>query len=61
MERKKPSEPNKDYNDEETDRRAREAIARSFTMPYKRHKELVGTTQRARARKRKPKGSPKFP
>src|SRR5690349_9909229 len=30
------------YSDEETERRAREAIRRSFEMPYKPQKELVG-------------------
>jgi hypothetical protein len=48
---------------EETERRAREAIRRSFKMPYKPHKDLVGKTPRARAiRKRKAaKGPPKSP
>jgi hypothetical protein len=50
------------YSEEETERRAREAIRRSFEMPYKPQKELVGRTPRARARKRKAaKGSPKSP
>ena len=30
------------YSDEETERRAREAIRRSFEMPYKPQKEMVG-------------------
>jgi len=30
------------YSDEETERRAREAIRRSFEIPYKPHKEMVG-------------------
>jgi hypothetical protein len=41
-----------DYGPEDTERRAREAIRRSFELPYKPHKELVGKTPRARARKR---------
>ena len=40
------------YSDEEAERRANKAIRRSFEMPYKPHKELVGKTPRARARKR---------
>jgi hypothetical protein len=52
-----------EYSPEETERRAREAIRRSFEMPHKPQKELVGKTPRARAaRKRKAaKGSPKSP
>jgi hypothetical protein len=54
--------PNEEYSDEETERRSREAIERSFEMPYKPQKELVGTTSRARTRKRKaPKDPPKSP
>ena len=30
------------YSDEETERRAREAIRRSFEMPHKPQKEMVG-------------------
>jgi hypothetical protein len=30
------------YSDEEAERRAREAIRRSFEIPYKPHKEMVG-------------------
>jgi hypothetical protein len=41
-------EPDDQYSDKEAERRAREAIRRSFEMPYKPHKELVGTTQRAK-------------
>jgi hypothetical protein len=50
-----------EYSDQETARRAEEAIRRSFAMPHVPHKALVGTTPRARAAaKRKPtKGSPK--
>jgi hypothetical protein len=46
------------YTDEEAERRAREAIRRSFEMPYKPQKELVGKTPRARARKRKAAKAP---
>lgn len=50
------------YNDEEIERRAKEAIRRSCEMPYKPQKELVGTTPCARARKRKgTKVPPKSP
>ena len=55
---------NKDeeYSAEETERRAKEAIRRSFEMPYKPHKELVGKTPRAKARKDKAATtSPKAP
>lgn len=49
------------YSDAEAARRAEEAIRRSFKMPHKPHKALVGTTPRARAlaRQRAAKGSPK--
>jgi len=46
------------YTAEEAERRAREAIRRSFQMPYKRQKELVGKTERARGRARKPSKNP---
>jgi hypothetical protein len=49
-----------EYSEKEAERRAAEAIRRSFAMPYKPHKELVGKTPRARAAaRRKAKGSPK--
>jgi hypothetical protein len=48
------------YTEEEAERRAKEAIARSFTMPYKPQKELVGKTPRARKRKTT-KAPPKSP
>lgn len=55
-------EDEESYGPEETERRAREAIRRSFEMPYKPQKELVGKTPRAKARKReRAKGSPKSP
>lgn len=41
-----------DRSEEEAERIAREAIRRSFDLPYKPHKELVGKTPRARSRKR---------
>ena len=47
-----------EYSDEEAERRAREAIKRSFAMPHRSHKELVGKTPRARS-PQKAKGSPK--
>jgi hypothetical protein len=49
------------YTDEETERRAREEIRRSFELPYKPHKELVGKTPRARDRKRAPSKTTKKP
>ena len=54
--------PGDQRSNEETERIARDAIRRSFELPYKPHKELVGKTARAKARKRKAaKGSPKSP
>jgi hypothetical protein len=54
--------PVDEYSQEETDRRARDAIRRSFEIPYKPHKELVGKTDRARDRKpRRAKTPPKAP
>jgi hypothetical protein len=50
------------YSEKEVERRAKEAIARSFMMPYKLQKELVGKTPRASARKRNAaKDPPKSP
>ena len=59
----KQPRPNEDeVSEEEAERIAREAIRRSFKLPYKPHKELVGKTPRAHARKRKAaKDSPKTP
>jgi hypothetical protein len=55
-----PRSAPEELDDAATERRAREAIRRSFTMPYKPQKELVGKTPRARAAaKRKANGSPK--
>jgi hypothetical protein len=53
--------PKAEYSDEEAERRAREAIKRSFAMPHKPHKALVGTTPRAKmlARQKAVKGHPK--
>jgi len=41
-----------DYTDEEAERRARDAIRRSFQMPYKPQKEMVGKTSQPSPRKR---------
>jgi hypothetical protein len=58
----KPASADGDYTPEETERRARNAIRRSFETPYKPQKELVGKTERARARKpHRPKTPPKVP
>ncbi len=55
-----PDEKEDQYNDEEAERRAREAIRRSFQTPYKPQKEFVGKTERARDRQaRRPKSPPK--
>jgi hypothetical protein len=52
---KKTAEPDDTYSDEEAERRAREAIRRSFEMPYRPQKEMVGKVGRAKApRSRKP-------
>ena len=51
-----------EYNDEETDRRAREAIRRSFQTPYNPQKELVGKTERAgKGKPARSKTPPKSP
>jgi hypothetical protein len=49
------------YSDEETERRATEALRRALTTPAKPQKELVGKTERAKKakRKRSVKSSPK--
>ena len=46
------------YSDKEIERRARNMISRSFSMPYKPQKDLVGTTERAKkmAQKKKARG-----
>jgi hypothetical protein len=50
-----------EYTPEEAERRALEAIRRSFTMPHKPLKEFVGKTPRAKAmaKRKAAKGSPK--
>lgn len=48
-------------SDEEADRRARAAIRRSFEMPYKPQKELVGKVGRPVDRKRSPSKTAKKP
>lgn len=53
------SKVDEQYTEAEAERRAREAIERSFSMPYKPQKELVGKTPRALARKRKKTIGPK--
>lgn len=47
------------YSDSETDRRARAAIRRSFQMPYKPQKEMVGKVGRSTGHKRAPSKTPK--
>ncbi|MGA8401315.1 MAG: hypothetical protein WB697_15600 [Stellaceae bacterium] len=43
-----------EYSNEETERRAREAIRRSFQTPYKSQKEMVGKPSQSSQRKRAP-------
>jgi hypothetical protein len=48
------------YSDEEAERRAREAIRRSFEIPHKPQKEMVGKVGRAQSKRgTKPKSAPK--
>ena len=49
-----------EYSDEEAAKRAEAAIRRSFSLPHKPRKALVGTTPRAKAQQqRRAKGSPR--
>jgi hypothetical protein len=41
------------YSDEETERRATEALRRALTTPPKPQKQMVGKTERAQKTKRK--------
>ena len=50
----KQTQDNEDRSDEDAERIARDAIRRSFEMPYKPHKEMVGKTGRPSQRKRAP-------
>ena len=50
-----------ELSDEEAERRARDAIRRSFGMPYKPHKEMVGKVGRPSQRKRAPSKATKKP
>lgn len=53
-------ESDEQYSDEETERRATEALRRSLTSPPKRQKEMVGKVGRPKAkRKRSVKSAPK--
>lgn len=54
----KTPESDEEYSEEEAERRTRDAIRRSFEMPHKPQKELVGKTERAR---RKPRRQSKTP
>jgi hypothetical protein len=48
------------YSDEETERRATEALRRSLTSPPKPQKEMVGKVGRAKAKRKRPvKSDPK--
>jgi len=57
----KASETDDKHSPEETERRARDAIRRSFELPYKPHKELVGKVGRPVQRKRAPSKTAKKP
>jgi hypothetical protein len=48
-------ERDESYSDEETERRATDALRRALTTPYKPQKAYVGKTKRAKAAKRRPK------
>jgi len=48
------------YSDEETERRATEALRRALTTPPKPQKEMVGKVGRERAKRKRPvKSAPK--
>jgi len=47
-----PPDPAQEYSDDEAERRARDAIRRSFETPYKPQKELVGKAGRSSPPKR---------
>jgi hypothetical protein len=49
MQRMKQPKAEDQYSDEEASRRMLDAVRRSFTLPYKPRKALVGTTPRAKA------------
>jgi hypothetical protein len=57
----KQPKPDDQRSDEEAERIAREAIRRSFELPYKPHKELVGKVGRSAQRKRAPSKTAKKP
>lgn len=52
---------NEQYSDEEAERRAFEALQRALNMPYKPQRELVGTTDRARAAAKKKRKAKSYP
>jgi hypothetical protein len=55
------TKPGEAYSEAETERRARDAIRRSFEIPYKPHKEMVGKVGRPSQRKRAPSKTTKKP
>jgi len=57
----KPRADDETYSPEEAERRARDAIRRSFEMPYKPQKEMVGKVGRPSQRKRSPSKATKKP
>jgi hypothetical protein len=61
MPRPRHAKSNDEYSDEEAARRTEELIRRSFAMPHKPLKQLVGTTPRAKAvaRRKAAKDSPR--
>jgi hypothetical protein len=51
-----------EYSPEETERRARDAVRRSFQTPYKPQKEFIGKTKRAgKGKPARSKTPPKSP
>jgi hypothetical protein len=52
--------PNDSYSDEETERRATDALRRSLTTPPKPQKEMVGKVGRPKSKRKRPvKSAPK--
>lgn len=45
--------PDEEFTDAEIERRMRETVRRSFQMPHKMQKEMVGTAGRPRKRRSK--------
>jgi hypothetical protein len=55
-----PKTPTDQYDDDETERRATQALRRALTTPYKPQKEMVGKTAQPSPKKQGPaKKTPK--